>query len=355
MTPTESPVSASRAAQTRLDPPGWQREFAEAITDPAELIGKLGLQSHWIEPARQAARLFPLRVTHSYLARIRRGDPHDPLLRQVLPLGDELTDTPNFGADPVGESAYQRAPGLLQKYSGRALLVTTSACALHCRYCFRREFPYAEQQGETGRWRGALAALAADTSIRELILSGGDPLSISNARLHALARELADMPQLESLRIHTRNAVVLPARVDPGLVEWVRSLPWRVTFVLHVNHAQELEGDALEAIARLRDTGALLLNQAVLLRGVNDHEETLQQLSRRLHGLGVLPYYLHLLDRVRGSAHFEVPESRAIEIVDALSQRLPGYLVPKLVREVAGRAAKTVIAAGIATRDTTSP
>ena len=325
------------------EPIGWQREFSAAITDPAELIALLGLDSQWIEPARRAAQVFPLRVTRSYLARIRPGDPHDPLLRQVLPLADELIESAEFGADPVGESAYQRAPALLQKYAGRALLVTTGACALHCRYCFRREFPYDEQQGETGRWREAVAAIAADPSIRELILSGGDPLSIGNARLQALSRELVGIPHLDSLRLHTRNAIVLPSRVDQGFLDWIRSLPWRVTVVLHVNHAHELEGDALEAIARLRSTGALLLNQSVLLRGVNDDAAILETLSRRLHAQGVLPYYLHLLDRVSGSAHFEVPDASGVALVNALSARLPGYLVPKLVREIPGRQSKTLI------------
>ena len=343
MTPPETTPRPRADTPADAEPIGWQREFAAAITDPAELVALLGLDTQWIEPARRAAKIFPLRVTRSYLARIRPGDPHDPLLRQVLPLGDELLEAPNFRADPVGESAYQRVPALLQKYPGRALLVTTGACALHCRYCFRREFPYDAQQGETGRWREAVAALAADSTIRELILSGGDPLSIGNARLHALSRELGGIPHLDSLRLHTRNAIVLPSRVDQGFIDWIRSLPWRVTIVLHVNHANELEGDALEAIARLRTTGALLLNQSVLLRGVNDSISALEALSRRLHTQGVLPYYLHLLDRVRGSAHFEVAEATGIALIDALRDRVPGYLAPKLVREIPGRKSKTVI------------
>ena len=343
------PENISRSAQQ-----GWQRDFAAAVTDPAELLQLVGLDQHWLEPAQRAASLFPLRVTRSYIARIKAGDPQDPLLRQVLPLAEELAEAVDFGGDPVGESNFQRAPSLLQKYTGRALLVATGACALHCRYCFRREFPYDEQQSETGRWREATAAIAADPSIRELILSGGDPLSVSNARLQALTRTLEGIGHLESLRIHTRNAVVLPSRVDQGLLDWIRGLPWRVTVVLHVNHANELADDALAAISRLRSTGALLLNQSVLLRGVNDSPEALIELSRRLHVTGVLPYYLHLLDRVRGSAHFEVAETDAVAIVDRMTRQLPGYLVPKLVREIPGRAAKTVIASGLAARDATA-
>lgn len=324
---------------------GWQQHFAEAITDPAELLRALDLGSEWLGPAEAAAKLFPLRVPRSFVARMRPRDPADPLLRQALPLGEELIETVGFGSDPIGESDYQQAPGLLRKYSSRALLVTTGACAVHCRYCFRRDFPYEDQHGETGRWREAIASVAADPSIEELILSGGDPLSLSNARLNALTNSLKGIAHLNSLRLHTRNAIVLPSRIDAGFIDWVRSLPWRVTIVLHVNHAQELQGDALEALARLRTTGALLLNQSVLLRGVNDDAATLATLSRTLHTHGVLPYYLHLLDRVSGSAHFEVSEPRGLEIIETMTSTLPGYLVPKLVREIPGAASKTMIVA----------
>ena len=304
--------------------PSWQADFAAAITDPAELAALLDLPDAWVPPAREAARSFPLRVPRSFVARMRRGDPADPLLRQVLPLAEESLPAVGRSADPLQEREARRAPGLLHKYRGRALLVATGACAMHCRYCFRREFPYDEQQDDTGRWREAIAAVAADASIEELILSGGDPLSLGNARLQALGRALADIPHLRSLRLHTRNAVVLPARVDAGLVGWLKGLPWRVTVVLHVNHAQEFEGDALEAVARLRASGALLLNQSVLLRGVNDDAATLVALSKRLHALGVLPYYLHLTDAVNGTAHFDVDEGRGREIIDAMARELPG-------------------------------
>ena len=327
----------------------WQADFAAAVTDPAELASLLGLPESWVGPAREAARMFPMRVPRSFVARMRRGDPTDPLLRQVLPVAEELEHTAGRSSDPLQEADARRAPGLLHKYRGRALLIATGACAMHFRYCLRREFPYEDQQSDTGRWHDALAALAADPSIEELILSGGDPLSLGDARLQSLSRALADIPQLRSLRLHTRNAVVLPSRVDDGLVEWIKGLPWRVTVVLHVNHAQELEGDAVEAIARLRSTGALLLNQSVLLRGVNDDAATLVALSKRLHELGVLPYYLHLTDAVNGTAHFDVDELRGRAIVDALARALPGYLVPRLVREVPGEEAKVVLAAGLDT------
>jgi EF-P beta-lysylation protein EpmB len=332
-------------------PSSWQQDFASAITDPAELAAILDLPATWVSGARHAAEVFGLRVPRSFVARMRVGDPHDPLLRQVLPLDAELDAAPGFELDPLHEAEARRAPGLLQKYRTRALLVVTGACAMHCRYCFRREYPYETEHSDTGRWREAIAAIGADSAVREVILSGGDPLSLGNARLGALTQALASATRerggLDSLRIHTRNAIVLPSRVDAGLLEWLRAQPWRVTVVLHVNHPHELSQDALDAVRALHGTGAQLLNQTVLLAGVNDDPKTLAELSWRLHRAGVLPYYLHLTDAVRGTAHFAVDQSRGIEIVDALARELPGYLVPRLVREIPGEEAKFVVAAGL--------
>ncbi|MCU0758592.1 MAG: EF-P beta-lysylation protein EpmB [Steroidobacteraceae bacterium] len=325
----------------------WQRELAAAITDPRELLEQLGLPASLVEGADPVSAAFPLRVPRGFVRRMRRGDPADPLLRQVLPLAVEARAVPGYVADPLREADARRAPGLLHKYRGRALLVATGACAVHCRYCFRREFPYAEQVGHLGRWREALLQVSADASIRELILSGGDPLSLGDERLAQLTGELAGIPHLETLRIHTRQPVVLPERVDAGLLGWLRHLPWRTVVVLHVNHPNELDGSVYDALAGLRDAGATLLNQSVLLAGVNDDASVLAALSRRLHRAGVLPYYLHLPDAVAGTAHFDVPESRGRELIADLARELPGYLVPRLVREVPGRDAKTTIAAGL--------
>jgi EF-P beta-lysylation protein EpmB len=325
----------------------WQQEFADSITDPAELAEILHLPGDWLEGARAAVAQFGLRVPRSFVARMQPGNLADPLLRQILPIGSELERTSGYVSDPLHESKAGLAPGLLKKYAHRALLITTEACAVHCRYCFRREFPYADQQGDLGRWREAIAAIAADNSIREVILSGGDPLSLTNSRLKSLTDALRGIAHIEWLRIHTRNAIVLPSRVDEGFIDWIASLPWRVTVVLHVNHANELQGDAAEAVAKLRSTGTLLLNQAVLLRGVNDETDTLVALSKRLHELGIVPYYLHLLDRVNGTSHFEVSEARGKELITAMAEALPGFLVPKLARELPGREAKTVLAAGL--------
>jgi len=328
-----------------LEPRTWQQELAEAITSPEELATALGLSPADLAGADEAGRHFRLRVPRSFVARMRRGDPGDPLLRQVLPAAAELADQAEYVADPVGESAALRTPALLQKYRGRALLITTQACAVHCRYCFRREFPYAEHSGDAPRWSEALAAIASDPSLEEIILSGGDPLSLSNARLENLTRALAAIPHVRRIRVHTRQPVVLPSRVDEGLLRWLRTSTRPIVFVLHVNHPNELDTELAAACAKLRATGVTLLNQSVLLAGVNDDVQVLAELSLRLFAAGVLPYYLHALDRVRGSAHFAVPDERAQALAGQLAAGLPGYLVPRLVREVPGAPAKVGLGA----------
>lgn len=325
----------------------WQRELAQAITDPQELLSMLDLPRTLLPAARQAAAAFGLKVPRSFVARMRPGDVHDPLLQQVLPLAAELRDVAGFVADPLAESAALRAPGLLHKYQGRALLVTTGACGVHCRYCFRREFPYDEQRSAAGRWELALQQLAADHSIEELLLSGGDPLSLSNTRLRSLTDALRPIAHLRRLRIHTRQPIVLPSRVDAELLHWLRSLPWPTVVVVHANHAQELDATVHEALHSLRGSGITLLNQSVLLRGVNDNAAALAALSLRLFDCGVLPYYLHLPDAVRGTAHFAVSDEQGRVLLDALAARLPGYLLPRLVREIPDAAAKISISGGL--------
>lgn len=329
----------------QLESRRWQQELAEAITSPEELAAALGLSADDVAGAREAGQSFRLRVPRSFVARMRRGDPEDPLLRQVLPVAAELAGDAGYVTDPVGERAALRTPGLLQKYRGRALLITTPTCAVHCRYCFRREFPYAEQTGDAPRWSEALAAIAADPSLEEIILSGGDPLSLSNARLENLTRALAAIPHVRRIRVHTRQPVVLPSRVDEGLLQWLRTGKLPVVFVLHVNHPNEIDAELAAACAKLRDTGVTLLNQSVLLAGVNDDVAVLTGLSLRLFEAGVLPYYLHALDHVRGAAHFAVPDERAQVLAGQLAARLPGYLVPRLVREVPGAPAKVGLGA----------
>ncbi len=327
--------------------PAWRRALAEAVRDPEELLGLLGLLDRdpaLLPAARRAAERFPLRVPRGYVARMRPGDPRDPLLLQVLPLDRELEDAAGFGADPVGDRAAAVGPGLLHKYRGRALLMVTGACAVHCRYCFRRELPYGELGAGSGGWDEALHRVASDPTVEEVILSGGDPLAVSDERLAGLAAGIAAIPHVRRLRIHSRNPVVLPERVDDRLLGWLAASPLQRVVVVHANHAREIDDSVRAAFARLREAGATLLNQSVLLAGVNDSEAALADLSEALFEAGALPYYLHLLDRVRGAAHFEVGEERARRLLGRAATRLPGYLVPRLVREVAGAPAKVPLA-----------
>jgi EF-P beta-lysylation protein EpmB len=324
------------AAPLPLQPPGWQQLWREAVRDPRELLSMLGLDALAGRISEAAAQQFPLRVPRGFVARMQKGDPHDPLLRQVLPLDDEDRIVEGFAFDAVGDGGARAGAGVLRKYRGRALLVATGSCAIHCRYCFRRHFPYADDTAAANGWQRAVRLIASDRDIDEVILSGGDPLSLATPKLAELTTALAGIPHLRRLRIHTRLPIVLPERVDAALADWLRALPWPVTVVVHANHAREFDESVDAALARLRSTGALLLNQAVLLRGVNDSVKALAALSERGHAAGVLPYYLHQLDRVQGAAHFEVPDACAIELHRSLAARLSGYLVPRLVREVAG-------------------
>ena len=329
------------------EPQRWQAAWREAVRDPRDLLALLGLDALGAGISDAAAAQFPLRVPRGFVARMRHGDPRDPLLRQVLPVLDEERIVPGFGLDAVGDEAARRGGGVIHKYNGRALLIATGSCAVHCRYCFRRHYPYAEDTAAAAGWRDAVELIRSDASIHEVILSGGDPLSLADHKLAELTDALREIPHLRRLRVHTRLPVVLPERVDAGLLAWLRGLSWPLAIVIHANHANEFDATVDAAMAALRETGATLLNQAVLLRGVNDSVDALAELCERGHQAGVLPYYLHQLDRVAGAAHFEVGDAEALALHAELAARLPGYLVPKLVREVAGQPGKTpLIAAG---------
>ncbi|MGE8263210.1 MAG: EF-P beta-lysylation protein EpmB [Stenotrophomonas sp.] len=321
-------------------PVRWQQRWREAIRDPRELLRQLGLDPAELGVSDEAAGQFAVRVPQDFAARMRHGDRHDPLLRQVLPITDELKVVPGFSLDAVGDGAAKKATGVIQKYRGRALLVTTGSCAINCRYCFRRHFDYGTENAAREGWRDAVDAIAQDPDIDEVILSGGDPLSLATHKLVELTQALTQIPHLRRLRIHSRLPVVLPERVDDALVQWIGSLPWPVAFVIHANHANEFDASVDAAMARLREAGATLLNQAVLLRGVNDSIEALQALSERSFAAGVLPYYLYQVDRVEGVAHFEVADDTAKDLHAQLTARLSGYLVPKLVREISGDSSK---------------
>ncbi|PKH70572.1 EF-P beta-lysylation protein EpmB [Stenotrophomonas sp. Betaine-02u-21] len=337
---TAGPLSMQLSAAHRPVSARWQQLWRQAIRDPAELLSRLGLEPAALGVSEAALQQFAQRVPEGFVARMRHGDPHDPLLRQVLPIDAEMRQVPGFSLDAVGDGAAKKATGVIQKYRGRALLVTTGSCAINCRYCFRRHFDYGTENAAKGGWQDAVRAIAEDPGIDEVILSGGDPLSLATHKLVELTDALRAIPHLRRLRIHSRLPVVLPERVDEDLVAWLGSLPWPLAFVIHANHANEFDASVDAALARLRAAGAQLLNQAVLLRGVNDSEDALAALSERSFAAGVMPYYLYQLDRVEGVAHFEVDDATAKALIAALTARLSGYLVPKLVRELPGDPSK---------------
>lgn len=297
---------------------------------------------------------FPLLVPWSFVHRMQVGDRCDPLLQQVLPTIQENVWTAGFDSDPVGDCHARHSPGLLQKYHGRALLITAGACAVHCRYCFRRDYPYAEDPRRLDDWQPALQAISEDPTIREIILSGGDPLMLSDSRLHAMLQLLEQVPHLERIRIHTRLPVVLPARVTSSLLQMLERLRCQPIVVVHANHGNEVTGDCELALKRMVRSGIPVLNQTVLLRNINDTADALEGLCRRLINVGVMPYYLHQLDRVQGAAHFEVDAQAGLAIMAELARRLPGYAVPRYVREAPGAPGKSPIRASAAGQTTES-
>ena len=336
-------ISPADLVEPRRPAARWQRELAEAFRDPGELCRFLDLGPEVTAAATAALAGFPLLVPRAFAARMRPGDPADPLLLQVLPRPAENSAVEGFGPDPVGEAAARSGPGLVRKYAGRALALVTGGCAVNCRYCFRREFPYAESCASQAGLAVALAAVAADPSVEELILSGGDPLLVDDERLADIFRAAAAIPHLRRLRIHTRLPVVLPSRVTDELVAVLAATRLTCVVVIHANHAAELDDSVARCLGRLAAAPALLRTPAGLRAGINDSVAAQQALAERLVDIGVVPYYLHLLDRVRGAAHFDVPEAAARDLHRRLRESLPGYLVPRLVREVPGERAKVPI------------
>jgi len=321
----------------------WQHALKLAISDPQELLNILELDIGLLPAAQQAAKLFSLRVPRGFVARIEKGNINDPLLRQILPLGAELEEVEGFVEDPLQEQTSNLMSGLLHKYNARVLLTVTGACGVNCRYCFRRHFPYTENNPGTQGWEQALNYIAADSTIKEIILSGGDPLVAPDTYLANLVQKIATIPHVKTLRIHTRMPIVLPERVTQELLNWFTGSRLKPVMVVHCNHANEIDKAVAQAMLSLHKAGVTLLNQAVLLKTVNDSVDSLVKLSQALFEVSVLPYYLHLLDKTRGTAHFEVDESTAKQLVRGMAQQLPGYLVPKLAREEPGAGAKHFI------------
>ena len=335
-------LSPSVGAETITAHTSWQQQMKSAVRDLATLRRMLQLPEDSTALAAESA--FSVFAPLPFVDRIECGNPHDPLLLQLLPLNREDLSPPHFSTDPLDEADANFGPGVLKKYATRALFVVTGACAIHCRYCFRRHFPYSSQSLTGAGWDEAIAAIAADDSIEEVILSGGDPLTVVDRQLQTLVERLGEIPHLKTLRIHTRLPIMIPSRVTPELVEMLKAIRLNVVVVIHANHANEFDQEVVAAIAKLKSSGALLLNQSVLLAGVNDDVDVLIELSKRLLDAGVLPYYLHQLDQVVGASHFEVPVEQGKKIIAAMRASLPGYAVPRYVQELPGEPNKTVLA-----------
>jgi EF-P beta-lysylation protein EpmB len=330
-------------SNTKRQIQNWQNELQNVISDPIELLNLLELDPQLLSGALAALKQFPLRVPRSWVKRISKGNPLDPLLAQILPRAEELTPHPDFSTDPLNEQDNNPIPGLLHKYHGRLLLTVTSACAIHCRYCFRRHFPYSENNPGKHGWEKALDYIAQQDNIEEVILSGGDPLVANDSQLAWFSQQIAAIPHVQILRIHTRLPVTIPERITDELLAWFCTSRLKPVLVLHCNHPQELDDTVSEALAKLKRHNTTLLNQTVLLKGVNNQSATLVELSKRLFHFGVMPYYLHLLDKVQGAAHFDITEEHAQQLVWEMMSELPGYLVPKLVREVPGAPCKVQV------------
>ncbi|MES9937315.1 MAG: EF-P beta-lysylation protein EpmB [Sedimenticola sp.] len=313
--------------------PVWQQSLNSAFNDVEALFDYLELDKSLLPASLASAKAFRLKVPRGYAELITKGDPNDPLLLQVLPRGVELEDAPGFTTDPLGELKRREGPGVLQKYQGRALLLATAACGINCRYCFRRHYPYGDDPAHREQWQPALDYFRENNDISEVILSGGDPLSLSDDTLRDLVEALAEIPHVRRLRIHSRLPVVLPERITGELLDLLGDSWLQPVMVLHVNHPRELSDAALEALSALNTSRVTLFNQSVLLKGVNDDPDILARLSESLFAARVIPYYLHLLDRVQGAAHFEVSQEQARKTYQSLRKMVPGYLLPRLVRD----------------------
>ncbi|NIF22675.1 EF-P beta-lysylation protein EpmB [Candidatus Pantoea multigeneris] len=327
-----------------LNPPSredWLQQLADVVTDPVELLQLLALeQCSELHNGIDARRLFALRVPRSFIQRMQPGDPQDPLLLQVITSQQEFTDAPGYSTDPLDEQS-SVVPGLLHKYRNRALLLVKGGCAVNCRYCFRRHFPYQDNQGNKRNWQSALDYITEHPELDEIIFSGGDPLMAKDHELQWLIQALENIPHIKRLRIHSRLPVVIPARITTGLCQMLAQTRLQVLMVSHINHAQEINAELAAAMQQLKRAGVTLLNQSVLLRGVNDNAQTLADLSNALFDAGILPYYLHVLDKVQGAAHFFVSDEEARGLVRELLTKVSGYMVPKLAREIGGEPSKT--------------
>ena len=318
----------------------WQQQLAEAFVNIEDLCHYLGLSPKDLAVSDAASKDFPLRVPLSFAASMQKGDPNDPLLRQVLPIEDELILYPGFSNDPVGDLPSATQIGVLHKYQGRVLFINTGSCAINCRYCFRRNFPYSDLQLSKQHENAGIHYINEHPDVSEVILSGGDPLLLSDSRLAKLIQELSAIKHLKRIRIHSRLPIVLPARITDEFINTLCNSSKQIVMVIHCNHANEINSRVIEAFKLLQNRNIILFNQSVLLKGVNDNLTVLSELSEQLFSLGIIPYYLHLLDKATGTGHFDVPKAHALQLLEQLQNTLPGYLVPKLVTEQAGALSK---------------
>ncbi len=324
--------------------PDWKVELSRSVTTINELLGSLNLSAAELSTSQQAVADFPLRVPRPFLARMQPNNPQDPLLLQVLPVMAEQTEVEGYSPDPLDEASHNPIAGIVHKYANRLLLVVSPACAINCRYCFRRHFPYQENRQSREQWQDALDYIRNATEINEVIYSGGDPLAANDHFLAWLTEQIAEIKHIKRLRIHTRLPVVIPSRIDPAFLAWATATRLKPIVVLHINHANEIDNEVSASIKRLQDCGIKVLNQSVLLRGINDSAACLAELSEKLFDCDVMPYYLHLFDPVAGASHFDIEDSHAKKIYADLQAILPGFLVPKLVREIPNKKSKTTIA-----------
>ncbi|MFA0415013.1 EF-P beta-lysylation protein EpmB [Vibrio renipiscarius] len=318
----------------------WLKQLANGISDPAKLLQQLEIDPSPWQHGFEARTLFAQRVPQSFVDRMEKGNPFDPLLRQVLPLSDEFAVQEGYSSDPL-EEQNNANPGLLHKYRNRALMIVKGGCAINCRYCFRRHFPYQDNKGSKSAWQHSLDYIAAHPELNEVILSGGDPLMAKDDELAWLMEGIANIGHIKRLRIHSRLPVVIPSRVTEALLTLFSQTRLSVVLVTHINHANEINAEFTAKMAQLKAHGVTLLNQGVLLKGVNDTVEAQVNLSEALFDAHILPYYLHVLDKVQGAAHFFVDDHQARMLIHGLIERVSGYLVPKLTREIGGRSSKT--------------
>ena len=333
-------IIASKAIDIQ---PSWKTEFSQCISSIDELLSCLQLTPEQLSISHQAAKDFPLRVPRAFLDRMEIGNPNDPLLAQVLPVIEETLVVKGYSSDPLDEIDHNPIPGVVHKYRNRLLLIVSPSCAINCRYCFRRHFPYQENRQSKQQWQKALDYISSTKELNEVIFSGGDPLAANDSFLGWLTEQIANIPHIKRLRIHTRLPVVIPSRIDDQFLRWATGTRLLPIMVLHINHSNEINLALLKAVQRLLSKGIRVLNQTVLLKGINDSAQALVDLSESLYDIGVTPYYLHLLDPVAGASHFDIPITQSQAIYAELQATLPGFLVPKLVREIPGEQSKTIM------------